>query len=189
MEAVKHGTIKSVHGYYVSLPSAEAHHQTHLTGVVFGMTQKVHPRLVEDSSAKRSLEFPKLNEHLITLSCMSYVVTVPQTPMIMPIILPLLISRIIIFRKLNACCSYPNWIKKIQVWLAIPLQALPKDHGEIKTEVNDTKPEYLMSSLLFLGFKGSRCEYESRQVVLKLWDLLLVGMLKTIVDSRGRSPI
>ena len=67
----------------------------------------------KDSSAKRSLEFPELNEHLITLSCMSYVVTVPQTPMIMPIILPLLISRII-FRKLNACCSYPNWIKKIQ---------------------------------------------------------------------------
>jgi len=43
-----------------------------------------------------------------------------------------------------------------------------KDHGEIRTEVNDTKPEYLMSSLNFLGFKGSRCEYESRQVVSKL---------------------
>lgn len=36
------------------------------------------------------------------------------------------------------------------------------------TEVIDTKPEYLISSLLFLGFKGSRCEYESTQVVLKL---------------------
>ena len=31
----------------VSLPSAEAHHTTHPTGGIYGMAQKIHPKLVE----------------------------------------------------------------------------------------------------------------------------------------------
>ena len=30
--------------YYVSLPTAQAHHSIHPTGGVFGMAQKVHPK-------------------------------------------------------------------------------------------------------------------------------------------------
>ena len=33
--------------YYVSLPTAQAHHSIHPTGGIFGMAQKVHPKLVE----------------------------------------------------------------------------------------------------------------------------------------------
>lgn len=38
---------KCVCKYYVSLPSAKAHHNTHPTGRIYGMAQKVHPKLVE----------------------------------------------------------------------------------------------------------------------------------------------
>ena len=33
--------------YYVSLPTIEAHHLTHPTGGIYGMAQKMHPKLVE----------------------------------------------------------------------------------------------------------------------------------------------
>ena len=33
--------------YYVSLPTAQAHHSIHPTGGIFGMAQKLHPKLVE----------------------------------------------------------------------------------------------------------------------------------------------
>ena len=36
-----------MHKYYISLPSAEAHHTTHPTGGIYGMAQKIHPKLVE----------------------------------------------------------------------------------------------------------------------------------------------
>ena len=44
---IKKGVAKSMHKYYVSLPSAEAHHTTHPTGGINGMAQKIHPKLVE----------------------------------------------------------------------------------------------------------------------------------------------
>ena len=44
---IEKGIAKSVRKYYVSLPSAEAHHTTHPTGGVYGMAQKVHPKLLE----------------------------------------------------------------------------------------------------------------------------------------------
>ena len=44
---IEKGIAKSVHKYYVSLPTAEAHHTTHPTGGIYGMVQKVHPKLVE----------------------------------------------------------------------------------------------------------------------------------------------
>ena len=35
--------VKVERKYFVSLPTEEAHHQTHLTGGMHGMAQKVHP--------------------------------------------------------------------------------------------------------------------------------------------------
>ena len=48
LKALKHdierGVANSVRKYYVSLPTAEAHHTTHPTGGIYGMAQKVHPK-------------------------------------------------------------------------------------------------------------------------------------------------
>ena len=44
---IEKGVAKSVHKYYVSLPSAEAHHTTHPTGGIYGVAQKIHFKLVE----------------------------------------------------------------------------------------------------------------------------------------------
>ena len=44
---IEKGLAKSVRKYYVSLPTAQAHHSIHPTGGIFGMAQKVHPKLVE----------------------------------------------------------------------------------------------------------------------------------------------
>ena len=40
-------SLKVCINYYVSLPSAEAHHTTHPTGRIYGMAQKIHPKLVK----------------------------------------------------------------------------------------------------------------------------------------------
>ena len=39
--------IKTVRKYYISLPTAEAHHQTHQTGGMHGMAQRMHPRVAQ----------------------------------------------------------------------------------------------------------------------------------------------
>ena len=44
---IEKGVAKSVRNYYASLPSAEAHHTIHPTDGIYGMAQKVHPKLVE----------------------------------------------------------------------------------------------------------------------------------------------
>ena len=44
---IERGVAKTTRKYYVSLPTVEAHHSTRPTGGIYGMTQKVHPKLVE----------------------------------------------------------------------------------------------------------------------------------------------
>lgn len=44
---IKRGVTKGTHKYYISLPTNEAHHSTHPTGGIYGMAQKVHPKLIE----------------------------------------------------------------------------------------------------------------------------------------------
>ena len=42
--------VRTTRKYQLSLPSEEAHHQTHQTGGIHGMAQKVHPTITEVST-------------------------------------------------------------------------------------------------------------------------------------------
>ena len=44
---LEQGVAKGKPMYYVSLPTIEAHHLTHPTGGIYGLAQKIHPKLVE----------------------------------------------------------------------------------------------------------------------------------------------
>ena len=44
---LEQGVAKGKPMYYVSLPTIEAHHLTHPTGGIYGLAQKMHPKLVE----------------------------------------------------------------------------------------------------------------------------------------------
>ena len=47
-DAVTSGeSIKSISRYHISLPTEEAHHQTHQTGGMHGMAQRMHPKLAQ----------------------------------------------------------------------------------------------------------------------------------------------
>ena len=88
---IEKGVAKSVHKYYVSSPSAKAHHTTHPTGGIYGMAQKVHPKLVEKIHQLVSKGVTVVSEMKHALD--HYVKydlcrDSPPDPMIVPTILP-----------------------------------------------------------------------------------------------------